>query len=173
MTAEFRPQRLLAHLTAHGVDFVVVGGIAAVLHGAERNTFDLDVCAGPDEGNLEALGRALLELTARLRGVEEDVPFVPDGRSLRKLQIITLTTSLGPLDVLTRPIGSPPYATLRRRALRVDIGSTSILVASIPDLLEMKRATARAKDELDIEALEAIEALRRRQAGDARRSGGK
>lgn len=171
MTPEFRPQRLLSHLTAHGVDFVVVGGIAAVLHGAERNTFDLDICAGPDEGNLEALGRALLELAPRLRGVEEDVPFVPDARSLRKLQILTLTTSLGPLDVLTRPTGSPSYATLRRRALRVDIGSTSILVASIPDLLEMKRATARAKDKLDIEALEAIEALRRRQGNAERRSG--
>jgi len=169
MTAEFRPQELLAHLTAHGVDFVVVGGIAAVLHGAERNTFDLDICPDASQANLNALGKALLELNPRLRGVQEDVPFVPDGRSLRNVQTLTLATSLGPLDVLTRPNGSPPYPTLRRRALRADIGSTSILVASIDDLLEMKRAAARGKDELDIEALEAIKALRRRQATDARR----
>lgn len=169
MTVEFRPRALLSHLTAHGVDFVVVGGIAAVLHGAERNTFDLDVCPAADQGNLDALARALTELSPLIRGVEEDVPFVPDGRSLRSLQILTLATSLGPLDVITSLEGWPPYASLRRRALRVDIGPTTILVASIDDLLEMKRASARDKDRFDVEALEAIKGLTRGQARSARR----
>lgn len=169
MPAEFRPRALLAHLTAHGVDFVVIGGIAAVLHGAERNTFDLDISPDADQGNLDALGRALLEVDAQLRGISENVPFIPDGASLSSLQILCLVTSLGPLDILTRPGGSPPYATLRRRALRVDIGPTSILVASIDDLLEMKRVAARDKDMLDIEALEAIKGMRREQASSTRR----
>lgn len=93
MAAEFRPHGLLTHLTAHGVDFVVVGGIAAVLHGAERNTFDLDICPAAGQANLDALGKALIELSPRLRGVEEDVPFVPDGRSLQNLQILNLATA--------------------------------------------------------------------------------
>ena len=162
MPAEFRPRALLAHLTAHGVDFVLVGGVAAVLHGSERNTFDLDICPAQDAGNLDALGKALLEIDARLRGIEEDLPFVPDSRTLRGMQILTLDTSLGPLDVLTRPDGSPPYRGLRGRATRMDIGPAAVLVASIDDLLTMKRAAGRPKDEEDVERLEAIKRLRTR-----------
>jgi hypothetical protein len=160
MPAEFRPRALLAHLTLHGVDFVLVGGVAAVLHGSERNTFDLDICPAPDAGNLEALGKALLEIDARLRGIEEDVPFVPDGRTLRGMQILTLDTSLGSLDVITRPDGSPPYRSLRGRATRLDIGPAAVLVASIDDLMAMKRAAGRPKDDEDVERLEAIKRLR-------------
>ena len=164
MPAEFQPRALLAHLTLHGVDFVLIGGVAAVLHGSERNTFDLDICPAQDQGNLDALGKALLDIDARLRGVDEDVPFVPDGRMLRGMQILTLDTSMGPLDVLTRPDGSPPYKSLRGRATRLDIGPASILVASIDDLLEMKRAVDRPKDREDVERLEAIKRLKRRLA---------
>jgi hypothetical protein len=158
----FRPRRQLAHLTAYGVDFVVVGGIAATLHGSDRVTFDLDICPSHDPGNLDALGRALVDLDARLRGVDDDVAFVPDGRTLAGMQILTLDTSAGPLDVLIRPDGSPPYDQLRRRAKRLDIGPASVLVASVEDLLEMKRGSARGKDKLDVETLEAIKRLERR-----------
>ena len=164
MPAEFRPCALLRQLTTRGLDFVVVGGIAALLHGADRNTFDLDICPAGDQQNLETLGKALIELDARLRGIEEDVPFVPDGRSLGRMQMLTLDTALGPLDVLMRPSGSPPYARLRQRAVRMDIGPTAILVASIDDLLTMKRATGREKDGLDVESLEEIKALKKRLA---------
>lgn len=153
---------MLAHLASHEVDFVVVGGIAAVLHGSERNTFDLDLCPAQDRDNLDALGRALVEIDARLRGIEEDVPFVPDGRSLRGMQVLTLATSLGPLDVLARPDGSPPYRSLLGRAKTVEVGSASIRFASIEDLLSMKRAADRPKDREDVERLEGLAALQRR-----------
>lgn len=162
MPADFRPRRLLEHLTRHGVEFVVVGGIAAVLHGSERNTFDLDVCPAQDPANLDALGSALIEIDARLRGIEEDVPFVPDGRALAGIEILTLATSLGPLDVLVRPHGSPSYAAVRRRATRMDLGSAAVLVASIDDLIAMKRESDRPKDREDVERLEAIARLSRR-----------
>ncbi|MGI9081269.1 MAG: hypothetical protein ACR2FZ_03175 [Thermoleophilaceae bacterium] len=162
MPAEFRPRALLRDLTAHGVDFVVVGGVAALLHGTDRNTFDLDICPAGDRPNLDALGKALVELKVRLRGIEEDVPFVPDGRSLAKMRILTLDTSLGPLDVLLQPDGSPPYAKLRQRATRVDIGPATVLIASIDDLLSMKRAANRDKDKLDVESLDAIKRLKKR-----------
>jgi hypothetical protein len=162
MAAEFRPRALLAHLTAFGVDFIVVGGLAAVIYGSERNTFHLDICPAQDEANLAALGRALSEIDARLRGIEKDFPFVPDGRSLARTQILTLDTSFGPLDVLARPDGSPPYKRLRSRATRVDIGPAAVLVASIEDLLAMKRTAGRPKDEEDVERLEALERLGKR-----------
>jgi hypothetical protein len=168
MPAEFRPRGLLEHLTRHGVDFVVVGGIAAALHGSERNTNDLDICPAQDASNLEALGTALIEIEASLRDIEEDVPFVPDARSLASIEILTLSTSLGPLDILVRPHGSPPYAALRRRATPLELGGRApVLVASIDDLIAMKRETDRPKDRDDVESLEALARLSRRLARDS------
>lgn len=165
MAAEFRPRSLLEHLARHGVDFVVVGGIAATLHGSERNTFDLDICPAQDGDNLDALGKALIEIDARLRDIEEGLPFVPDGRALAGIEILTLSTSLGALDILVRPHGSPPYAALRRRATALDLGGdASVLIASIDDLIAMKRESDRPKDRDDIERLEALARLSRRLA---------
>lgn len=157
--ADFDPARILERLTARGVDFVVIGGIAAVLHGSARATFDLDVCFATDAQNLRALGEVLVELGARLRGAE-DVPFVPDAAALRRVEVLTLQTSAGDLDVLARPLGARGFASLRARADRYDVGGFSVLVASVPDLIAMKRALGRAKDTADVETLEAILRLR-------------
>lgn len=151
---------ILRRLVERGVDFVVIGGIAAVLHGSARNTFDLDICFATDDANLAALGDVLVALSARLKGVDENVPFVPDARTLRQIELLTLVTSLGELDVLARPSGAPPYRELRRNADRYDLGGFNVSVASIDDLIAMKQAAGRAKDLLDVEELEAIKRLR-------------
>jgi hypothetical protein len=154
---------ILRRLVERGVEFVVIGGIAAVLHGSARNTFDLDICFATDhDANLAALGDVLLALGARLKGVEEDIPFVPDRGTLRQVELLTLVTSSGELDVLSRPPGAPPYQELRRRADRYDLGGFNVSVASVDDLIAMKEAAGRPKDLLDIEELEAIKRLRRR-----------
>lgn len=155
-TAEFRPRALLELLAARGVDFVVIGGIAVTLHGGSRNTFDLDICPAQDGVNLEVLGRTLVKLETVLRGVDDGVPFVPDARTLGQVQVLTLDTSYGPLDVLIRPDGSPPYGALRDHAQRVELGASTVLVASIDDLMDMKVAAGRDKDRLDLEELEGI-----------------
>ena len=160
--ADLDVERLLACLTGRGVDYVVIGGIGAVLWGSPRNTFDLDVCPATDRGNLEALGKALVELEARLRGIEDDVPFSPDPRTLDQVELLTLDTVAGPLDIIMRPHGVPAYERLRKGATRVDLGDISVLVASIDDLIAMKRAAGRLKDEVDVEELEAIQRLGRR-----------
>jgi hypothetical protein len=159
---EFRVDRLLGTLTAHNVDFVVVGGIAATLLGSASDTFDLDICPATDAGNLDRLGNALVDLGARLRGIEESAPFTPDGAALARVEILTLETESGPLDVLMRPGGAPPYEELRRRAERKDIGAFSVLVASIDDLIAMKLSAGRPKDLLMVDELEAIRRLRER-----------
>lgn len=154
---------ILRRLVERGVDFVVIGGIAAVLHGSARNTFDLDICFAPDDANLAALGDVLTDVSARLKGVEEHVPFVPDARTLRQVELLTLVTTLGELDVLRRPSGAPAYQELRRNADRYDLGGFNVCVASVDDLIAMKQAAGRAKDLLDIEELEAIKRLRHRR----------
>jgi len=143
---------------------VVIGGIAAVLQGSARNTFDLDICFATDDANLAALGDVLTALGARLKGVNEDVPFVPDPRTLGQVEMLTLVTALGELDVLTRPPGAPSYEELRRNADRYDLGGFNVSVASVDDLIAMKEAAGRPKDLLDIEDLEAIARLRHRRA---------
>ncbi|MDX6674495.1 MAG: hypothetical protein QOH11_1913 [Solirubrobacteraceae bacterium] len=159
---ELRADEILRRLVARGVDFVVIGGIAGVLHGSSRATFDLDVCFATDRANLDALGEVLVGLDARLKGVRERVPFVPDAATLRKVAVLTLDTAAGELDVLAKPSGAPRYDALRRRAERYDLGGFSVLVASIDDLIAMKQATDRPKDRADVDELETIRRLRRR-----------
>ena len=158
--AEFDPTRLLGALVDRRVDFVVIGGVAAVLHGSSRNTFDLDICFASDPDNLEALGSTLVGLRAQLRGVSEAVPFMPDAAALRRVEVLTLTTTAGDLDVLRAPSGAPRYDVLREHADRFDVGGFEVRVASVEDLIAMKTAAGRAKDLGDIEELEAILRLR-------------
>jgi hypothetical protein len=155
-------EELLRRLTAAGVDFVVIGGMALVLSGSARLTRDLDIVFAADPANLEALGGVLTGLEARLRELDEDVPFVPDARTLSGAQMLTLTTAAGWLDVHREVEGAPPYRTLRRNAERVSLGDFAVLVASPQDLIEMKRAAGRPQDLADIAELEAILRLRRR-----------
>jgi predicted nucleotidyltransferase len=157
---EFDAAELLRRLVHAGVDFVIIGGVAAILHGSGRLTRDLDIVFAPDEGNLQALGRVLVESEARLRGMDDDVPFVADARTLHGIQLLTLETNAGWFDVHRRPDGAPPYDALRRQAERMDVGGFSVLVASLDDLLAMKRAAGRAQDLVDVETLEAIKRLR-------------
>ena len=151
---DFRPTSLLGALTRAGIDFVVIGGVAVVLQASPRFTRDLDICYAVEAANLERLGTLLGSLDARLREVDEDVPFVPDARTLRRTQMLTLTTSEGNLDLLVDPPGSPGYAALRRRADVVNLDGASVRVASLEDLLAMKRAAGRPQDEIDVESLE-------------------
>lgn len=157
---EFSPTALLRRLVAHGVDFVVVGGIAMIAHGSARLTQDLDVCYATDQANLDVLGAAMVELGARLRGIADDVPFAPDAATLRRTFILTLDTPEGPIDLLRAPDGGPPYAELRARAERIEIDGVAVLIASLEDMRAMKRTANRDKDKLDLEEIDAIERLR-------------
>jgi hypothetical protein len=155
-------EQILRRLTAAGVDFVLVGGLAVMLHGYPRITRDVDIAFAPDRTNLETLGHALGDLDARLRGVDEDLPFVADAATLDRVDLLTLDTSAGWLDLHKTLDGAPAYATLRRRSDRLKLDGLSVLVASIDDLISMKRAAGRPVDLTDIEALEAIKRLRAR-----------
>lgn len=158
---ELDARAILRQLAVEGVEYVLIGGLAAVLQGSPVNTVDFDLCFDRAPDNLERLGRALSALDARLRGVAEDVPFVPDATTLRRVEVLTLDTRAGWLDVLRRPAGVNGYTALRERADVVTIDGMTVCVASVKDLIAMKRAAGRDKDLRHIVELEAILRLRR------------
>lgn len=138
---------MLRELVERGVDFVVIGGIAGIARGSAYMTEDLDIAYSRDPDNLGRLAAALAQLEARLRGAPEDVPFLLDAETLRQGAHFTFETASGPLDILDRPDGSPPYAELKRRAGEpLDIDGHPVLVASLDDLIAMKEATGRPRD---------------------------
>ena len=166
--SEFSSISLLRSLVAHGVDFVVVGGIAMIYQGSARLTQGLDICVAPAQANLDVLGQAMVELGATPRGVDDEATFIPAARALRQLSIATFKTREGPVDLLREPAGAPAYEELRRRADRIETDGMAILVASLDDLEAMKRAANRPKDRLDLEEIEVIRRLRARGIGPSK-----
>ncbi|MBA3689325.1 MAG: hypothetical protein H0W81_10945 [Chloroflexi bacterium] len=155
-TRAFDPLRLLQALDRHGVRFVVIGGIAGRLHGSPTVTRDLDICHARDGANQEALAATLRELHARLRGVEQDVPFRLDARTLAAGDSFTFETDAGDFDVLGTPTGTSGYDELLRTAEELDLDGLKVRVASIDALIHMKRAAGRRKDMVEVEILAAV-----------------
>jgi hypothetical protein len=156
MTRRFDPIAVLETLERHGVRFVMIGGMAGAAYGSPSVTMDLDVCHDRRKENLERLAAALQELGAQLRGVEDDVPFVLDSATLRTGDHFTFTTRYGDVDCLGTPAGTTGYDDLARKAHQVDLDGLSVLVASLDDLIHMKRAAGRPKDRAEVEILGAL-----------------
>lgn len=157
---------LLRQLTEAGVDFLVIGGIAVYYQGYARFTKDLDIVYATNAANLERLGKVLIGLGARLRGIEEDVPFTPDARTLKRTTILTLETPLGGIDLLVDPDGADSYEAMRGRADVIDLDDVEVRVVALDDLLSMKRAAGRPQDIADIDALLTVNRVRRRTEDD-------
>lgn len=147
---------MLKTLASHGVEFLVVGGIAASLHGSSSITYDLDICHSREYENLERLEATLKELGARLRGAPEDIVFLLDARTLRAGDNFTFATTLGDLDCLGTPAGTNGFDDLSANAVEMDIDGTKIRVVSLNDLIRMKRASGRPKDRIELEVLGAL-----------------
>jgi hypothetical protein len=147
----------------HGVEYLIVGGVGAQLHGATRPTSDFDSLPKTSEENLDRLARALSELGAYLR-VErlsvEDARALPvqlDGDTLARLDISTWSTDSGDLDVLTalptRDGGRARYEDLVLRASSVDFGGVPVRVAALDDIIASKEWANRPKDRAALDEL--------------------
>ena len=143
-------------LSDHGVRYVVIGGIAGATHGSPSVTQDLDVCYERSPENLERLAAALGSIHARLRGADDDVPFSLDAKTLAAGDHFTFTTDLGDLDCLGIPAGTLGYDDLMRSAVDIDLDGLVVAVASIDDLIRMKRAAGRPRDLAELEILGAL-----------------
>lgn len=154
--APFLPVEALRVLSSAGVKFVVIGGLAARVHGSPSITRDIDVCYDRSEKNLARLATVLRRLDATLRNTPKDVPFLLDAVTLAAGGNFSFDTDVGNLDILAVPSGTSGYDDLITDATSVDVGGVEVFVVSLDDLMRMKRAAGRAKDRVELEILSAL-----------------
>lgn len=155
--------KLIAVLAGHGVDYVVIGGVATQVHGHRRTTMDLDLTPDPDPENLRRLGVALAELDARPAdgGAGEGEISIGDPERLAIAAIVPpLLTRHGQIHILKEPKGARAFDEMRERALVVDLDGTAVAIVSLDDLIRMKRAAGRPGDLDDIATLTEVERQR-------------
>ena len=153
--AALQAEEIFACLVRHRVQFIVIGGLAAVLHGSPVATFDADVCPARDPENLGRLATALKEMDARIR--TPDTPgglrFGCDAVFLAGVSILNLVTKFGELDLSFTPSGTGGYSDLERRVHRMSIRDFEIPVAALDDVIRSKEAANREKDRLALPLL--------------------
>lgn len=159
---------LLGALDRHGVDFVVVGGVAGLAHGSAYPTYDFDIAYARDSTNLRRLADALADIGATLRGAPADLPFQPDAQTLASGANFTFDTEFGSLDILGDVAGIKSYDSLRSKSKFERIAGIDVRVAALNDLIAMKRAANRPKDRLMVlEYVELADLRRREEEPDA------
>lgn len=157
---------LLRALDRHGVDFVVIGGVAGLAHGSSYPTYDLDVAYARDEINLERMAAALRELGVTLRNAPPDLPFQPDAATLANGSNFTFETGFGHFDILGHVPGVRGYDELRAASRVERVEAVVVRVASIDHLISMKRAANRTKDKLMLEDYLVIADEEQRERGE-------
>lgn len=145
----------------HGVEYIVIGGMAAVLAGALRPTYDVDLCYRRTRENLVRLAAALKEMTPTLRGAPPDLPFTADERTLASGSNFTFDTSHGSLDLLgwVEPLGD--FDAVSRFAHLVPFGDRRLHALTVEGLIRIKEHIRRDKD---LAALAELRAIQREQA---------
>lgn len=150
-------ERLLGALNDSDVAFVIVGGIAATIHGSARLTSDLDIVYDRSRGNLSRLAAALAPLSPYLRGVPEGLPFRLDEETLRRGLNFTLTTSAGNIDLLGEIVGVGGFDAAGGRSIVVALYGREQRCLDLDALIDAKRAAGRPKD---LEVLAELETIR-------------
>jgi predicted nucleotidyltransferase len=149
-------RELFRVLADHGVDYLVIGGVAAQVHGRRRTTKDLDVTPSPDPENFERLRAALVALDAHPVELGPSAP-TPTAEQLSVAPIVPpLNTCHGELHILNEVPGARAFAEMQARALMTDLDGIPVQIVSVNDLIRMKQTTGRPSDIEDIEALTAI-----------------
>ena len=150
-------EALLRVLTEAGVEFIIVGGVAAAAHGSSRLTQDLDVVYSRRDANLRRLAEALVEHSPYLRGAPDGLPFRWDFETIRRGLNFTLTTELGDIDLLGEITGGGDYEALQPHTVRMELFGLGVSCLDLDWLIRVKRAAGRPRD---LEVLAELEVIR-------------
>jgi hypothetical protein len=164
MPAPFDPAGIFAVLSDHDVDFVLIGGLAAVLRGSTVMTNDADIVPSGDDANIARLSAALADLDARLRSPDspDGIPFDPHPQLLVSMAMLNLTTRCGDLDLAFAPAGIDGYQELLGASETYEVAGYRIRVAHLADIIRSKEAADRPKDRATLPILYAlVEEIRR------------
>lgn len=136
---------LLERLLAARVEFILVGGVATIVHGSARATFDVDIVYRRSDENISRLVGTLGGVAPYLRGAPPGLPFVLDAATIRRGLNFTLTTALGDIDLLGDVAGGGTYEELLPFTTEVDLFGhrCRCVTAAAPHCIEARRA-ARA-----------------------------
>lgn len=149
-------EALLGALVEGEVEFVIVGGVAATVHGSARLTQDIDIVHARDEANLERLVAALEPFDPYLRGAPAGLPFEWSVATLRRGLNFTLTTSVGYVDLLGEITGGGTYEDLLPHTVQVELFGHACRCLALPWLIKTKRAAGRPADREAVAELEAL-----------------
>ena len=154
---------LLRVLADGGVESILVGGVAATVHGATRLTLDVDVVYRRSADNIERLAAALAPIRPYLRGAPPGLPFRWDAATIRRGLNFTLTTELGDIDLLGEIVGGGTYEDLLPHTVGIHVFGMDYRCLTLARLIDVKRAAGRPKDLEAVAELEAIQEEHRRR----------
>ena len=153
------PGKLIGTLDKHGVRFVLIGALAARLHGFPRLTADADITPADDKTNLTNLASALRELDAKIytETIPEGLDFDCSAAMIGRATMWNLVTNAGRLDVVFKPAGTKGYDDLAIDAEKFEAFGVEFLAASLSDIIRSKEAANRPKDRDDVALLRAMQ----------------
>jgi hypothetical protein len=147
---------LLKRLNDHQVKYVLVGGMACVLHGTQVVTQDVDICAPLTMENISRLLTALANAHPRFRMTPDLRPLPDEPEKLEGFKNLYLLTDFGQLDVLSEIAGVGDHSEVERHTIQVDLGGTRCCVLDLDTLITAKKAMQSPKDRQAVKELEAI-----------------
>jgi predicted nucleotidyltransferase len=138
--------QIIPPLVSAKVDFILIGGMAAILHGSARVTFDVDLLYSRSDENIQRLATALVPYQPCLRDAPAGLPFAWDAKTIRSGLNFTLTTSVGGVDLFGEVAGGETYQDLLAHSFDVDAFGVRFKCIDLPTLIRIKEAADRPKD---------------------------
>lgn len=148
-------EQVITGLADAGVEFVIVGGVSAVLHGVPVVTQDLDISYRRNPENVRRLAKALVPFHPKLRGLPPGLPCDVDEHALKMGANFTLDLGGEPLDLLAEMSGIGGYDEIIANAEEMEVAGKRVKVLALADLIRTKRAAGRPKDVAVLPLLEA------------------
>lgn len=146
-------------LATTDIRFVLIGGLALQAIGGSYQTDDTDISFAMDDENLQKLTAWINPFHPRPLGFPVGSGFQVTPNLLKTAKFLVLKTDLGPIDLLKHPDGIDSFEGLWERSVPMDLGGFVVRVASLDDLIAMKEAAGRTKDQLHLLELRALKRL--------------